>query len=122
MESLASYFEPPPRTSFSPTELSQRRRNLRPVVLTILAVSVVLLLAAAVRLAFRSHDDKASAPSGQLTPVEQGAPGSSAPPSDEATAASEPSVQAEPATPADAHHKKTSLSHRSKKAAGPHAP
>jgi hypothetical protein len=113
MDSLAKYFEPPPRTSLSPVQLSQRRRQLRPVVMTILAVALVLLAAAAIRLAFMSHGSKAQPVSVAPAPaVEMPA----AAPAEQATDNNQASgAPAEPVQAADAHHRKASLSRRPKK-------
>jgi cytoskeletal protein RodZ len=107
-----------PRTSFSPTQLSERRKKMRPVVTWILGVSLVLIVAAGIRSAFTSHETKApaAAPPVEETPAQAAAPTTETetpPPADEtnaANAAADGKLSA-----AQAQHHKTSQSHRPKK-------
>lgn len=105
------------RTSFSPTQLSERRKKMRPVVTWILGVSLVVIAVAGIRSAFTSHETKApvAAPV-EETPVQAAAPATETetpPPADDtnaANAAGDGKLSA-----AQAQHHKTSQTHRPKK-------
>lgn len=111
------YFEHFPRTSFSATQLSQRRKRMRRIVTMTLGGALLVLAAAGIRSAFRSHATKAPAAAVEETLVKDPPPAVDSegqPASDEANTAGEPPEN----KAGSVGHHKTSLSHRPAKKPG----
>jgi len=116
------HYEHFPRTSFSPTQLSERRKRMRPVVTWVLGIALVLIAAAGIRSAFTSHETKAPAASVEETPAHAAAPATETetpPPADEANTATAGSDGKLTGAQAAQHHK-TSQSHRPTKKPAAH--
>jgi hypothetical protein len=114
------HYEHFPRTSFSPTQLSERRKKMRPVVTWILGVSLVLIAAASIRSAVLSHEAKAPAAVVEAAPppAQATAPAAAEPeaqPSSEEANAANASAEAKASAALAAQRHKTSQSHRPKK-------
>lgn len=113
------HYEHFPRTSFSPTQLSERRKKMRPVVTWILGVSLVLIAAAGIRSAVIGHETKAPPAAVEATPppahAAAPAPEPEAQPSSEEANAANASAEAKASAALAAQHHKTSQSHRPKK-------
>jgi hypothetical protein len=116
------YFEHFPRTSFSATQLSQRRKRMRRVVTVTLGGALLVLAAAVIRSALRGHETKAPAaaveePRGQG--AASGAMDSEAQPTSDEVNAANGSPEGKSGAASQPQHHKTSLSHRPAKKASP---